>query len=203
MRTLFLSLAVLTSFSLTAQQDETEYLFGNGTTTVGGFGGPFVQFASVNNEFAVYAGGGGGAIFNQRFFIGGYGMGLSTNHDTPLNIPGNDTTYRTDFGHGGLWLGYVFNPNKLFHFTASAKIGGGGVSFHRPDEDWNRRFEDLEVVFVATPQVGVEVNVVPFMKINANAGYQWVAGDNDAYDINKLSSPFINIIFKFGWFGEN
>jgi len=77
---------------------------------ISGFGGPIVEFSSVINEFAVSNGGGGGIIINN-FFIGGYGIGLSTNHLKDISyvhptsssgLPFIYSNERINFGHDGL-----------------------------------------------------------------------------------------------------
>ncbi len=100
-------------------QDEAtpQYLFDQlSDVRISGFGGTMTEFSLVEGEFAVSQGGGGAVIFNQKFFIGGYGMGLATMHRRN-DLPDYGNLILA-FGHGGLWSGYLFNSWKLLHFGA-------------------------------------------------------------------------------------
>lgn len=184
----------------------TEYLFGGDGWKIGGFGGPMLQFASVNDQLALYNGGGGGAIVNGKFFIGGYGMGLTTNHNinpSRLSNANAENIYEVDFGHGGLWLGYNFKPSKMFHFSFSSTIGGGNYSIETYNDDGLLAEYLSENALVLTPTAGVEVNVIPWMRIAATAGYQYVAGSSGNAWPTDFSSPVMQLQFKFGYFATN
>jgi hypothetical protein len=68
--------------------------------------------------------------------------------------------------------------------------------------------------FVATPELGFELNITRFFRIAATAGYRIVAGisevnftDAQGNLIEKInnsdfSSPMGALTFKFGWFGR-
>jgi hypothetical protein len=190
-------LFVLGSLSLKAQ---TETLIGDGNR-FGGFGGPLFQMAQVDNELAFYSGGGGGMIVNGKFFIGGFGMSLQTDHVVDVDVLGFDVPHYTDFGFGGLWLGYIHKPNKLLHLNFSLPFGGGGIEFDRIAEGADADIDDA--VFVINPSVGVELNIVSWMKLNANLGYMVVAGANNPYmGSTALSSPNLQLGLKFGFFAD-
>lgn len=187
---------------------ETEYLFNGNDTRFGGFGGPIFQLAGIGDQLAFYNGGGGGAIINGRFFIGGYGMGLSSEYlIDPARIPNprNNSTYELNFGHGGLWLGYNFKPSKLIHFSLSTSFGGGQYSIEE-DNDFEDDIDEYasENVFVISPMVGAEMNIVPWCKIAALGGYQYVSGGNSplASFPGDLSSPVLQLQLKFGYFPD-
>jgi len=187
-----LGLFLLATGLLNAQ---TETLFG-GTNRIGGFGGPNFQFATFNSDFAYYSGGGGGIIVNGQFFIGGFGMSLQSDHLVTID----QEDYTVDFGYGGLWLGYVHNANKLVHYTISLPIGGGGIGFEQVDSD---EFIPDDDVLVMNPNLGIELNLTSWMKLNASAGYQFVRGQNTTYISSEaLNTPTINIGLKFGYFAE-
>ena len=65
-------------------------------TSYGGFGGPFIEFSSINGSLVADVGGGGAFSVND-FFFGGYGMG---NDASSVEFEGQE--YDIDFGHGGL-----------------------------------------------------------------------------------------------------
>ena len=114
---------------------------------------------------------------------------------------GLDIPHYTDFGFGGLWLGYIHKPNKLVHLNFSLPLGGGGISFDRISDGEDADIDDA--VFVLNPNFGVEVNIASWMKINANAGYMLVTGANNQYmGGQSFNSPSLLLGLKFGYFAE-
>lgn len=220
---------LILTFTITsnAQEKDVRYLFQNtGNLSVTGFGGPLVGFSTVMNEFAVTTAGGGAALFNQQIFIGGYGEGLATEHfirDLKIYNKSSQTNHSYDkmqltFGHGGMWLGYVNDHYKLIHWGASAKFGVGGLGLTYPGFTMDK-YEMLmsDVVFVLTPQIEMEINLFPWMKLNFGAGYRLVTGVNKTYDYiesngeivtknffntNDFNSPSFTIGILFGGFDE-
>ncbi len=213
MKTLNLIFALILFLRITASaqdvENKQETLFGRGTS-VSGFGGPIVEFSAAKGQFSVSNGGGGGVLLNQSFFLGGYGMNTSNRLD--INIA--NANYKLDFGHGGFWLGYINSHNKLVHFASSLRLGWGSVTM-RDSRYWGGSSNTrLSNCFVATPELGFELNITRFFRIAATAGYRIVAGiseinftdaqGNLTEKINNsdFSSPIGAITFKFGWFGR-
>jgi len=204
--------------------NKPEYLFeGNGKVRVSGFGGPMVGFSATEGDFSVFSGGGGAVLLNQTFFFGGYGMGLTTQHnrgefmmyDPTLNKTVTYPNLVTEFGHGGLWLGYVHQSYKKVHLAASSKFGWGALTLidedYKSDELWSLA---TDVVFVVTPQLEVEMNLFRWFKVNIGAGYRFVTGVDKTYcmtkdgpkikyfDAKDFSQPEVNVTFMFGGFGK-
>ena len=211
---LVLILTLIFGFSLTTnaqekENDEMQYLFQNGVQ-VSGFGGATVSFGQVENEFATFTGGGGAALINQKFFIGGFGEGLATQHKRDeIRIEGIDyNDVYTSFGYGGLWIGYIHEPNKMIHLKASLKLAGGALSITDSFEDLYDELYD-DVVFVAIPEVGVQVNVLPWMRVGLDAGFRHVGSvDNTRNQIDQsyvfsasdFSGLHTTLSFMFGGF---
>ena len=226
---ILLFLVIITAnFSTTFAQDnyEPRYLLENkmGKVHVSGFGSYIIGFSDMGGEFAVYNGGGGAVLLNQTVYLGGYGMGLSTQHKhqaiSILNNDGDvsniDDLYTT-FGHGGFWLGYIHQSQKPIHFGVSTKLGWGSADLHEkraysenPDIDYNYFMSDH--VFVMTPQLEVEMNLLRWFKMSASAGYQLVSGIDQTYingagqkteffSSSDFNSPMFNLTFSFGGFG--
>jgi hypothetical protein len=208
------------------ESDEPRYLLGNksGEVHVSGFGSYILGFSAVDGNFAVYNGGGGAVLLNQTVYFGGYGLGLSTrpnNGDiTMIDSDGKELTYEdlyTRFGHGGFWIGYLHKSYKPVHFGASTKLGWGSLSMSNDTYDYNYDEYDYyqianDNVFVVTPQVEVEMNLLKWFKINASVGYQFVAGVDRTYtntsgeqvkffDAKDFNQPMFNLSFMFGGFG--
>jgi hypothetical protein len=208
-------------------QKNMKYLFsGNTDISITGFGGPMVGFSSIGDEFEVSVGGGGAILFNQKFFIGGYGIGTASSHERNLSIYveeiGTNETYEnlsTGLGHGGFWLGYIHNPHQPIHLGISTKIGFGSITLDQRNSqfnsDHNEKFES-DNVFVLMPQLELEMNLLKWMKVNLAVGYRYVSGVNKQYpfmengdtvykdyfgkeDFNKV---YGNVTIIFGWFSS-
>ena len=196
-------LAIVTTFSQAQQNEQTQFLVG-GKTPISGFGGLLTEFSSVRSAWAVSSGGGGAVLINQTFFIGGYGLGMVT--DSRMDIPGY-TNLKMSFGHGGFWLGYLYRSSKLIHVGLNTKLGWGSIIL-ATDTDGNAttnndRTINTDNVFVITPQLDAELNVVRWFKINVGAGYRWVTDvDKRYYTSSDFNSPTLTIGLLFGGFGR-
>ncbi len=191
MKKIILSLSFsLLAIALMAQH---ETLFGN-ARVVGGFGAPIIEFG-IGNDLNTSIGGGGGVVINN-FFLGGYGMG-GLDFDRLVD----DELTEIEVGHGGFWLGSTFKPHKILHLYGSARIGWGAVSIPVDDPDFE--FNDLDKIFVLTPELGVELNVTKWFRVAASGGYRWVTGTNEAFGYNDedFSGAIATLSFRFGWFG--
>ncbi len=205
---------------------EFRYLLGgnDGKVKVSGFGAYTIGFSQYDGNLAVYNGGGGAVLLNQTLYFGLYGTGLSTRHqrnDFRMLEPDNSIieyeNLVTNFGHGGFWIGYIHKSHLPVHFGASTKLGWGSVNladdyYDYSNDSWDNNLVVDDHVFVFTPQIELEMNLLRWFKINAAAGYQVVTGLNSTYSDpsgvkhqffkNKdFSQPVFNLSFVFGGFG--
>lgn len=199
LRTSFLTLLLSLGWcNLYAQRTEPQFLISEGVT-FSGFGGPMYEFSDIDGDFVLSMGGGGALLINQQVFLGGYGMGLVTSIQRPVASEQVSEDMSINFGHGGLWLGYIHQPYQLIHFGFSAKVAGGGIDLQ--DADHVSLADDA--VFVLTLQPEVEVNVLKWFKVNAGIGYRWVTGVNLAGFTNQDFSHMAGSIrLMFGWFDQ-
>lgn len=215
---LFFILSLITGMmQLYAQQEEeTTQSILSDKTVLSGFGSPFVEFSSVNNQFAVCVGGGGALMIDHTFFIGGYFEGITTNHYMPdLKELVNIEEPRISFEHGGIWMGYVYKPKKAIHGGLSMKLGWGEIDLegdgynYNPDLDYDFR----DRIFTVQPQVEVEFNLTKWFKINVGAGYRIVTGIDatylddqgnsmNFYNTSDFNSPVGTIALIFGGPGK-
>ncbi len=184
---------------------QTETLLG-GDLKFGGFGGPNIELGFIDGSAEFYSGGSGAMIINGKFLVGGFGQGLISEHiidpyEGDAIRPAVLTNRVTEINQGGLWLGYIYQPNKLVHLHGGLQLGGGEVDFY---DDWNESYEfNDDGFFALRPYLGAEINITGFFKISATAGYQYVNGLNNFYLSDaQLSNPFFNLGFKFGYFAE-
>lgn len=195
MKRLTVVLAILICSLTTFAQEET--LFGDRYIEHGGFGGPAVKFTSINDEFGVLVGGRGGWIINHALVIGGGGYGLVNEVEMGLNEQG-ERQY-LNFGYGGFEMEYIISSDDLMHFTFQALIGAGGVSLRTGDfEDFGN---DTDGFFIAEPSIGLEMNILRFLRLHVGASYRFVNGVKSfGLKDSELSGPSASFTMKFGEF---
>jgi len=163
----------------------------------GGFGGFGFRVTSLNGQTVVMSGGGGAWLINSRFFIGGSGYS-NMSDDIKAPVPLESEQVFMNINYGGLNLGYVFNPDKLYHVTIDALIGQGNINYSQRNSDKHWKSDNF---FVLEPSVNLELNVVRWCRIAVSASYRLV---NDV-EIQNLQNNDINglsagVSFKFGKF---
>ena len=184
-------------------QEEYRSLTGNNRVKVSGFGGPLMSFTSIGDDFAHMMGGGGGLIVGN-FFFGGYGMGQTITIPYPGGNPDEDFL---QYGHGGLWFGFIIAPNAAIHPTFHVQCGWGSISkktkldigsADKHDiEDYN--LSNRDAIYVVNPTFELEANVSKFFKIGAGANYSFVYGVQSMKQTD-FWKPGVFLSFKFGWF---
>lgn len=188
---ILLCMMLLCMIKISAQDEEIQTLFGDRPLKITGFGGPFMNFTMLNQEFAYMMGGGGGIIIND-FMIGGYGIGLANT----LLI--DNTDEEISFGHGGFWLGYQLMPNRIVHPVIQLQLGWGGLN---SKDRSGVLIDNLDKIFVITPIIEAEMNITRFLRISMGGSYRIASFvDNNFLNANDLSGPGVNMAFKFGWF---
>ncbi len=183
----------------TGADAQDQVLLGGRPQSVGGFGGPMVRVTRIAGETALIAGGGGAAVLNRRFAIGGQGFGGTTAADVIIN--GTPQRGEMDFGYGGLTLEVITRPSKLVHATFGVMIGGGAVSVW-PDNLRPRNMTTTGDPFGAVePQLGLELNLSRFARIGLNGGYRFTFGSEIEGLVNKdLNGGSGTLLIRFGKF---
>ena len=181
-------------FSTAALVAQTQTLF-NKARVVGGFGAPITEIG-LDKDYNTSIGGGGGLIINS-FFIGGYGM-ASLDFDELLQEDGD--VDNIELAHGGLWLGFSVPSQKLLHVYGSARIGWGALDIATD----NQQFNDLDQIFVFTPEAGIELNVTRWFRLAGTVGYRYLSGTNESadYSDDDFRGTFAGITMRFGGFGN-
>jgi hypothetical protein len=194
-----LGLFLILPHLIQAQEKEFQTIFhknNNEKLSICAFGGPFMQFTSINKYFALNMGGGGAILIND-FFFGGYGVGITNEIPYKYNV---DSTM--GFGHGGLWIGYTFQSRKSIHLSLSAQVGWGSISKKQklPSGDYIKITSDP--ITTITPVAEIELNMTKFFKLGAGASWSYVSGisDSSPYTSKDFSSPAFFLSLKFGWF---
>jgi hypothetical protein len=192
MKQLFsLSVALLMGYTLAAQ---TQTLF-NEARIVGAFASPLIEMG-LDDYYNTSVGGGGGLLINS-FFLGAYGMG-SLDFEELLSQDG--AIDQIELGHGGLWLGFSVPTHKLLHFYGSTRVGWGALDIRTR----NAVFDELDQVFVVTPEAGIELNVTRWFKLAGTVGYRYLEGINagSSYTNDDFRGAFAGVTLRFGSFGR-
>ena len=234
----FIIAAVLTLNTVFAQQndstntnDELKTIFGKSgdKVKVSGFGAFNMDFGSIENNFGLMMGGEGAVLINRSFFIGFYGRGLITmptytyTYYNPKFSKNMDVSQRAILGHGGLLIGYVFNPTKPIHMGFSARIGAGGIGlvddysenhYNSNSSYYYHEYPYIAPLFVLSPQVDLEMNLTNWFKFRISAGYQYVTDasvsvsriedkkivESELFNTSGYNTPTFSLGFVFGWF---
>ena len=182
---------VFISLSVNGQE---ETLFSRGSS-VGGFMGIITEVGSIDGETRTSIGGGVGLVIDNMF-LGAYGIGSA---DYERWLQGDDSYI--DIAHGGLWLGYNYKTYKLYHLYSSVKLGWGAVGIDTDREIF--RNNDIDGIFVVTPEVGIELNVAKWFRLAGTLGYRIVDGvESDGFTNSDFSGVNLGITMRFGWFGR-
>lgn len=193
-RTLLITLLAFVSFSLFAQDSRPKTLIGNDPEEISGFGGVLFSFTTIDGSLSTLTGGGGAVLFDNTFFIGGYGLGLTGNKEQTID----GANYSSSYGHGGFWMGYNIRPSDLIHFGVDTKLGWGNIE---TKSSALVNGEVIDDVFVFNPSGFVEANISYWFKVNAALGFQKTIGvDSDYFKASDFDGPTFNISLLFGWF---
>lgn len=189
--TILLLVSMLSAFS---QDQKPKTLIGNDPEDISGFGAVLFNFMPIDGQLSTLTGGGGAVLFDNTFFIGGYGMGLTGNHEFSVN----GTDYASNFSHGGFWMGYTMKPDNLLHLGVQTMLGWGEVKTKSIGTNEGSTKDD---VFVFSPQLYGEANIAYWFKVNASIGYQKTIGvDSFYYSSTDFDGPSFGISLLFGWF---
>ncbi len=181
---LIILLSVTLSISLFAQENQKSF--------TGGFGGPQLYLSPKSGRTIFVVGGGGGCLFRNRYFIGGFGENLVNN----LTNSGSFPVSHLELSHGGFWLGYVHKIERSGNLFLSVQLGFGR-SYQLKNAALSY-FSDYQVI---KPMLEYEYVLTHYFKIGT--GFTWMFYMNSnipAWTNNDLSGPALMLTFKFGWF---
>ncbi len=193
MKPIILILALFLLNALAAQQHQT--LLGRSPLN-GAFGAPIYEY-TIQDGIQGGIGGGGGLVF-RHFFLGAYGVGAISGLTELLE----GQTDRLDLAHGGLWLGITPASYNLIHPYISVRGGWGVLDI---DLNGDQNFQDLDQVFVVTPEAGLELNLTRWFRVAGTVGYRHIRGVNEAAPAgitDNLEGLIGGITLRFGWFGQ-
>jgi hypothetical protein len=129
----------------------------------------------------LFVGARGGWLIDHHLLIGAGGMGQALTVNAPANAVLEYPDVRNlEFGYGGGYFAYHFMPSYVVHPLASVLVGAGGLTLsnrHMRDPNDSGGFNtESNGVFVVEPEVGVELNVVAFMRVQGTLSYRRTVG---------------------------
>jgi hypothetical protein len=177
-----------------------------------GMGGAYALGGMMGDVPMVMTGGALAFMFEHKYFVGGYGSWLATNHyRTDLGGIVQIDSPRISMNHTGVWFGYIHAPERRVQWGASMKAGGGRIFLSDPYMYYTPMDERkaIDRVFLLAPQLDLWVNLTCWMSFNLGVGYrytgridrqyQFVGQDPIRYyQLETYSTPFVHGGLMFG-----
>jgi len=189
------ALFVLACFTTAlCQKEET---LASSSRVKGGFGSVFFPFSQASEQNGAGAGIGGAFIVNDFFF------GASAQGEAFGARRYNGRDYTLTLTHGGFWLGYAYPSHKLVHLFTSMKIGWGNVALAQRNRDPFDPNNIRDNVFVLSPEIGAEVNLLHWFRLCLTLGYRSVSGIDTLPTVSSddFNGATFGITMRFGGFG--
>jgi hypothetical protein len=181
---------------------------------VGGFGWGGLEATMILDHGALLAGGGAGIVLDHHYRLGLCAFGLTNDVHGQGKIP--ETQRALNLGLGGLLVEYAAAPDALFQCMFHLMIGGGGVSYSGPVAETDPMAQKisggstdvvisfrptLDAFFAMQPGVGLELKVMPFLRVEGSVDYRMVSGvELDGLTDRRLSGLLYGLGVKVGSF---
>jgi hypothetical protein len=112
----------------------------------------------------------------------------------PRLSPPDSVTLRIGFTQGGLWTGYIVNPENKLQVSVNTLAGIGALR----SSELDRR----DRVYLVSPHIGVRYAVTEFMRLELVGGYRAVFKDNNLELLRNedQGAPFGGLHLTFGGF---
>jgi hypothetical protein len=151
--------------------------------------GADANLASIHSQTWLNGGVHAGALFNNRFAVGGF-FNLSLT-DIPTADYNNRGTH-ADTRMGGLFAEYRFMPEKLIHFTTPLLLGIGEIQRDFINDDtYDTYFGESNFWFIE-PGVMAELNVTSNFLLQAGVTYRAVIMDSDYFEFTQSNMSGLN-----------
>ncbi len=198
MKHIMLACAILLVAQFTkAQEIETLAGHSGSKAPISAYGTPLGRITAIDGKFAVMTGGYGGVLFNKKLMLGAGGYSLANR----IGVEGT-TDHKWGMWYTGAVAEYVHHSDKLFHWSAGALIGGGGISDRTGRDKGRDIVHNSGGFFVAEPFVNVELNITSYLRLVAGGSYRQILGTPSGMGISdaKLSAPGFHLGIKAGCF---
>ena len=137
-------------------------------TSVTGYGAATAEINNINRQANLGVGAYGGVLLNHRWLIGAAGS------NTFLKKTTNGTTQKFQYNIYGLYTEFHISPKSAVH-PVIGLMGGAGYLQQKQSgaEDKYSRVGEWHAVIA--PNLGLSVDVTPFMRIHTRASYNFSA----------------------------
>lgn len=162
-----------------------------------GFGAILIDLSSIDGQFGLMTGGGGGFIIKD-IRIGVFFEGLVTKIN--LHEFNSNNTHRMQLSYGGLWVGYPLWKNKRFHALSDLKICFGTTSTQSGSNMYQRENKNFFYGFI--PYLGFECYITENLSISFGVDYRFCLFPNkpENHKANLLNMPNGRIGVQLGIF---
>ncbi len=174
--------------SVTFSQQETLL---DSDRAIGYFIGLNNEIGSISHDIRSSMGAGLGLSIDD-FFLGAYGIGTMDLENWFSDID------QLSLAHAGLWIGYQLHGHKMVHPYFSTKIGWGAINYQLAHSSDLRRMADG--IFVATPEAGVEFNVLRWFRIVGAMSYRIVTDVEEHFTNRDFTGLNFGLTLRFGKF---
>lgn len=160
----------------------------------GGFGSIMMSFRTLDNQLAIYSGGGGGFVVKD-IRIGIFYNGLTNSYSKNDT---SSTSYKLGCSYGGLWFGYPFFKEKRLHGVAEMKFSLGNTRLI--NTNWQQIANGTFWGF--TPSVGAEYNISEIFRVSVGIEYHYSLFPTAPiqYTQSSFCSPGIYVSLRLGTF---
>ncbi|NVN94955.1 MAG: hypothetical protein HXX18_06695 [Bacteroidetes bacterium] len=139
------------------------------------------DFTLNDNQQFASAGMGVAFLFANKFYIGGYGLGLiSVLHRSDVLADNKMENYHLNYAHGGLWLGIIDSPCKKNQASISLKIGWGALFMNDVNNTINYNAYRDEFLII-TPQFEIGVLITNWLRADLGLGVRFLSGISTFY----------------------
>src|SRR5688500_12247932 len=157
MKTFTLACALIFTalFAQAQQQMETLSGYSKGPKKLGAYGALLGKITTFDDRFAVLTGGYGGVFLNKKVMLGAGAYSMATSH----RVDNFNDGRKWNLWYTGGVFEYVHNSDKLFHWSAGALVGGGGVSQRIGYDEGKDDVFESDGFFVIEPYINAELNI--------------------------------------------
>ena len=142
---------------------------------------PDFKFTEIDNNTSGLAGGYGGLVVADRFFIGGAAYALATDK------------HGRDMAYGGLLLQWFGGGNDLVAFGAKMLIGGGNTSQQQLVLVDPKHYANVSVgenFFVTEPEFNLLVHMSKNVRLAFGAGYRFTGSWYGGYGYDPYAVSY-------------
>lgn len=184
-RTIFVFLSIFVFQSSYCQDFEVP---DSDTSSVSsGFASVFMIPTYIVDGPAIYMGGIGSLLLNERIMIGGFGMRKT---GQTYVVKGSFIGKELSMGNGGIVVGYSPFPGKRIRPVLQLCLGWGGISLTSNDNKGYAITEKFNRIYVLSPSISADIRLYSFVWLSLGVNYLYLSGvEIDGYTPSDFNKP--------------